>query len=105
LRVEIGAWRVVRFLAQRQRRGRGWRLDEGRPMLTLANPQGGVKSRAVDRITAGMHDDLTGLDVRSLRLTADFEVDGAAGENLASMFNQAAGGVRGLKLPSRSDCS
>ena len=68
-------------------RGRGWMLDEGRPTLTLASPEPGKNSQPLTRILIGMHDYLTGLDVASFTVTADFPIDGTpAGENLAPKF-------------------
>jgi hypothetical protein len=68
-------------------RGRGWLLDEGRPTLTMASPEPGPSTTPLSRILIGMHDYLTGLDLESFSVIADFEVDGApAGENLAAKF-------------------
>ncbi len=69
------------------RRGQGWMLDEGRPTLTLAYPGPGQNAEPITSLLIGMHDYGTGLDLDSLRVTADFPIDGiAAGENLASRF-------------------
>ena len=71
------------------RRGQGWMLDEGRPTLTLAYPGPGQNAEPITSLLIGMHDYGTGLDLDSLRVTADFPIDGiAAGENLASRFEQ-----------------
>jgi hypothetical protein len=65
-------------------RGSGWMLDDQRPTLTLTSPSAG-KNGTLSRLLIGMHDYGTGLDLESLSVMADFEVDGvAAGENLAS---------------------
>jgi len=70
-----------------QSRGRGWLLDEGRPTLTMALPEAGPNTLPLSSILIGMHDYLTGLDVESLSIVADFEVDGVRpGENLAAKF-------------------
>jgi hypothetical protein len=76
----------------------GWLLDEGRPTLTLTQPQAGANSR-FDRILIGMHDYGTGLDMTTFKVTADFAVDGVkVGEDLAARFKQGAPGVWELRL-------
>jgi hypothetical protein len=80
-------------------RGRGWMLDEGRPTLTLTHPQPGVHVEPLVRILIGIHDYYTGLDLKSLEVTADFEIDGKPpGENLASEFKQTGEGIWELTL-------
>jgi hypothetical protein len=80
------------------RRGFGWMCDDKRPVLTLTEPRRGT-NRTLDGILIGMTDYYSGLDVDSLRVTADFEIDGiAAGENLASWFKISTQGVYRLKL-------
>ncbi|HZL87846.1 MAG TPA: hypothetical protein VFB96_05665 [Pirellulaceae bacterium] len=75
-----------------QSRGRGWLLDEGRPTLTMALPEAGPNTLPLSSILIGMHDYLTGLDVESLSIVADFEVDGVRpGENLAAKFQALPG--------------
>lgn len=65
--------------------GRGWLLDEGRPTLTLAEPEAGVNHQPLARILLGAHDYLTGLALETLSVVADFEIDGLpAGQNLAA---------------------
>jgi hypothetical protein len=65
--------------------GAGWLLDEGRPTLALASPGPGASTEPLTHILLGMHDYGTGLDLASLSVTADFEIDGVpAGENLAA---------------------
>lgn len=81
-------------------RGYGWMLDENRPILTVAVPQAGSNDR-VERIVLGLHDYYSGLDLKSLRVVADFAIDGvAAGDNLASKFSTGSPGVWEWKLPS-----
>jgi len=71
----------------RNRRGQGWLLDEGRPTLTLTYPRPGVTAEPLTRILIGMHDYYTGLDTESFTVTADFEIDGVPpGRNLATRF-------------------
>jgi hypothetical protein len=77
----------------------GWFLDEGRPTLTLAEPQPGVNTHPLSQILIGMHDYYTGLDMKSFKVTADFAVDGVpAGKNLAPRFKSTTQGVWKLKL-------
>jgi hypothetical protein len=79
--------------------GDGWLLDEGRPTLTLASPLLGVGREPLSRILIGMYDYGTGLDMASLAVTANFEVDGVKpGENLAARFQELAGNRWELRL-------
>lgn len=74
-------------------RGSGWMLDENRPVLTLTLPRAG-KNESLARVLVGMHDYLTGLDLASLSIVADFTVDGATpGTNLAGRFRETSTGV------------
>lgn len=78
---------------------RGWLLDEGKPIVTVAFPEGGVQSEPLTRIVLGMYDYGTGLDLDTLRVTANFPVDGvAAGENLAPRLRNTTTGVWELPL-------
>ncbi len=80
------------------RAGRGWMLDDNRPILTLTDPAPGSDA-PLGRILVGMHDYDTGLDMDSFRVTADFEIDGvAAGENVAARFRPKSQGVWELRL-------
>lgn len=73
--------------------GFGWMLDDQRPTLTVMAPPLRPNA-ALSRIVIGAHDYGSGLQTDSLRVTADFEIDGiAAGENLASRFKPASQGV------------
>jgi len=79
-------------------RGFGWMLDDLRPTLTLTEPKAGPNAQ-VSRILIGMYDYYTGLDVESLEVIADFEVNGIAkGQNLATSFKTGAKGVWELVL-------
>jgi hypothetical protein len=83
--------------AKPEARGYGWMLDDNRPTLTLSSP--GPRAAMLDRITVGMHDYYSGLDLASFEVKADFAVDGiAAGENLAARFRTTTRGVWELKL-------
>jgi hypothetical protein len=67
--------------------GRGWLLDEGRPTLSLALPERGSNTQSLTRILLGTHDYLSGLDLQSLSVVADFEIDGIGpGDNVAAKF-------------------
>jgi hypothetical protein len=80
-------------------RGQGWLLDEGRPTLTLTYPPSGVSKEPLSRILFGMHDYASGLDLASLSVTADFEIDGIKpGENLAAKFQPLPGSRWELRL-------
>ena len=82
-----------------EQRGRGWMLDEGRPTLTLTYPARGVNKQPLSSIVIGMHDYYTGLNQDSLKLIANFPIDGtAAGVNLARRLRQTSVGVWELKL-------
>jgi hypothetical protein len=81
------------------KRGRGWLLDEGRPTLTLTSPAVGKNSQPLTTILIGMHDYLTGLDLGSFTVTADFEIDGARpGDNLTGKFTPLEGSRWELRL-------
>jgi hypothetical protein len=76
-----------------EKTGFGWMLDDQRPTLTVASPVPGTNA-PLSRIVIGTHDYGSGLQVGTLRVTADFGIDGiAAGENLASRFKPASQGV------------
>lgn len=78
---------------QPQRRGNGWMLDDQRPTLTMTLPQAGT-NKSLERILIGMHDYDSGLDLESLSVVADFEIDGiAAGVNLAKKLQSKVDGV------------
>ena len=78
--------------------GYGWMCDDQRPTLTLPWPQPGA-NRELTKIVVGMYD-YGGLDEKSLRVTADFELVGKpVGENLAPLFQPAGDGIWEWKLP------
>jgi hypothetical protein len=80
--------------SQPDRRGFGWMCDDNRPVITIASPQPG--DRRVERIIIGVHDYYSGLDMDSLRVEANFPIDGVpAGENLFEKldFKQTSQGV------------
>lgn len=87
--------------AKPQERGFGWMQDDNRPTLTLAYPQPGANAQPLNRILIGMHDYDTGLELETLTVTADFEVDGQKpGQNLAPHFNKSTDSVWQLTLKS-----
>jgi hypothetical protein len=84
--------------ARPERRGYGWACDDQRPTLTVSQPAAGRNER-MTRIVIGACDAYSGLDERSLSVTADFPLDGAApGTELAGKFTPTARGTWELKL-------
>jgi hypothetical protein len=80
------------------RDGGGWALDDQRPTLTVTYPRAGV-NETFSHVVLGMYDYGTGLDMDSLRVTADFSLEGTAVDNnLASKFRPVTQGVWELKL-------
>jgi Hydrazine synthase alpha subunit middle domain len=85
-------------LAHPEARGSGWLQDDNRPTLTLSVPHAGHNAK-LTHLRVGMYDYDSGLDRDSLRIEADFPVDGiAAGRNLADQFKEVAPGVWERKL-------
>lgn len=79
--------------SQPQRRGLGWQLDDQRPTVALTLPAPG-RNTEFTRIVLGLTDHGTGIDTASLRLTADFPVNGQpAGTNLAFELKSTRKGV------------
>jgi hypothetical protein len=84
--------------AKPQAAGFGWMLDDLRPTLTITLPAPG-KNAELSRILIGMYDHVSGINAESLRVEADFAIDGiSAGENLAKRFRPLSQGVWELKL-------
>lgn len=76
-----------------EKRGYGWMLDENRPVLTVAEPPPGAQG-PLTRILLGMHDYATGIDPKTLTVTADFALGGLPpGTNLAQKFAARSQGV------------
>jgi hypothetical protein len=66
--------------------------------VAVTQPAAGSQPR-LDRVLLGLHDYGTGLDEATLRVTANFAVDGiAAGENLAPRMARPAQGVWELRF-------
>jgi hypothetical protein len=85
---------------QPNRRGRGWMLDDNRPILTLQSPPESPTG-PIDLLRIGMHDYGTGLDAASFTVVADFPIaDAKPGDNLAPHFRESNQGVWEWKLPS-----
>jgi hypothetical protein len=84
--------------AKPQAAGNGWLADRTLPTLTVAHPRPGVNGE-LSRILIGMDDRYSGVDADSLRVTADFPLDGVKpGENVAAKFRPKGQGVWELKL-------
>lgn len=78
---------------ERGRNERGWFQDDNRPIVAIAEPRDGVNEK-LSRILVGMHDYYSGLDERSISVTADFAVDDVpAGKNLAERMKPLSQGV------------
>ncbi len=78
--------------------GYGWLLDDNRPVLTLAEPSAGGHE-SLHRIVLGMYDYGSGIDPESVRIEADFEVNGReAGEDLHDLFQIREEGIWDLTL-------
>ncbi len=80
------------------RTGYGWMLDEQRPTLALSLPGPGANTE-LSRILLGLSDYGSGLDQKTLSVTADFAIDDiAAGENLASKLRSTGQGIWEYRL-------
>lgn len=81
-----------------EQRGWGWAGDDKRPTLTLVEPRLGQQEQ-VTRILFGMDDYYSGINVKSLRVLADFAVgQQPANTNLASHIQAHGAGVYELKF-------
>ncbi len=79
--------------------GRGWFLDDQRPTLTVSVPRPGRNSVPIDRLRIGTSDAYSGIDRKTLSLTADFRVAGRpAGSELVDLTREIAPGVREIVL-------
>jgi hypothetical protein len=84
--------------ARLERAGYGWMCDETPPTLTVTCPHAG-QNPALSRILIGACDGYTGLDDKTLSLTADFAVDDLApGAELAARLKPLSPGVWQLQL-------
>ncbi len=76
----------------------GWFLDDLRPTLTVHRPAAGYNPD-LELFRFGMADANSGLDLSTLSITADFQVEGrASGQELASLVVEEAPGVWVLPL-------
>jgi hypothetical protein len=83
---------------QPDRRGYGFACDDTRPTLTLTEPLPGV-NKQLSRLLVGMHDYYSGLDMKSFRVTADFDIDGVpAGTDMSGRFRPKSMGVSEMRL-------
>lgn len=81
-----------------ERRGYGWQLDDQRPTVALTLPVAG-RNAEFSRILFGITDHGTGLNMSTLRVTANFTVAGrAAGANLAPFLTSKGDGVYELPV-------
>lgn len=79
----------------------GWHLDDTRPTLAVESPRPGVNRPMVDAVVIGLDDYGSGIDERSLSITADFALAGLPpGSNLASQLTSVGPGVKKLVLKS-----
>jgi hypothetical protein len=73
---------------------RGWFLDEIRPVVELSRPRAGVNRGAVDRLRIGLADAVSGVDLATLSVKADFVVAGRAkGAQLADLAVPVGDGI------------
>jgi len=81
-----------------EKRGKGWMLDDSRPVVSITTPQMG-NNDTLNRILIGLYDFGTGIELKSARITADVKLDGIeAGEDLSQKFKEVKEGVWEWKL-------
>jgi hypothetical protein len=84
--------------AEPDRAGHGWACDDQRPTLAVTYPRPGSND-PISRLLVGAWDAYSGVDGKTLSVTADFPVDGAApGAELAARFKPVSPGVWELRL-------
>ncbi len=84
--------------AHPEKGGNGWMLDDQRPTLTLTYPHPGA-NKELSRIVIGAADAYSGLDEKTLSVTADVDLDDIpAGQELAAKFSPDTLGVWQWKL-------
>jgi hypothetical protein len=85
--------------AKPNEKGEGFFADRTLPTVTVTAPAAGSTATPLCRILIGLHDHYSGLDLESLRVTADFALDGiAAGENLVPRLQALPDGRWEMKL-------
>src|SRR5262249_26212995 len=78
--------------------------DRTLPALTVARPSAGDNKGPFTRIVIGMADAVSGLDLSSFSVIADFAIDGqGAGRELAPQFKQTTPGVWEMRLKTPID--
>jgi hypothetical protein len=97
--MDLGCAIDLRFDPQRTDPSTRPFADRTLPTLAVAFPGAGVNPGPLSRIVVGLADAASGLDLSSLSVIADFDIDGqAAGRELASHFRQTSPGVWELQL-------
>ena len=77
----------------------GWHMDDLRPTLTISKPRQNENLQALNEIMVGFADVNSGLDMSTLQITADFEVNGLApGTNLFGAGEYSSDGVYRIQL-------
>ncbi len=77
----------------------GWFLDDLRPTVAVSLPRQGLNATGVNELRFGLADAVTGIDLATLTVTADFSVAGRPpGSELRDLFAEVADGVWSLGL-------
>jgi hypothetical protein len=77
----------------------GWFLDETRPTLTISSPRSNRNRGPLTEIRIGMADVYTGVDMRSLSVTADVPIAGSRpGAELASFGSLVGDGIFSIPI-------
>ncbi|MFG0317217.1 MAG: putative Ig domain-containing protein [Planctomycetota bacterium JB042] len=77
----------------------GWFADDLRPIVTVSSPRAGLLTGPLTELRFGAADATSGLDLSTLSVRANFEVNGLAPETeLAGHFAPVADGVHSLPL-------
>jgi lysophospholipase L1-like esterase len=97
--IDLGCSIDLRFDPDRTDPGTSPFADRTLPTLAVAYPRAGSNQEPLSRIVIGMADAVSGLDVSSFSVTADFTIDkDDAGRELASNFRHIAPGVWEMRL-------
>ena len=77
----------------------GWFADELRPTLAISSPQSGRQDGPLHTLRIGLFDYYTGLDLDSLRITADFDIGvHTANTELSAAFTESGNHVWEMTL-------
>ncbi|HVM95187.1 MAG TPA: hypothetical protein VMT89_02305, partial [Candidatus Acidoferrales bacterium] len=77
----------------------GWFLDEVRPTLTISSPRPDQNDTPVSAIRIGVADADSGINISSLSVYADVDIEGrSAGSELSDLFSQVDDGIYQLAL-------